>query len=129
MKKDDKIIGEIAMIFFSFRDQLKIYHFQAGTYNRHTTSDILVDKITVQMDLFLETLQGSRKVRMKIPSKNTIKFSNQTDKSIIKILKGFVNWLVNILPKYLKKSETDLLNVRDEILQNVNQTLYLFTFK
>ena len=45
-------IGEIAMIFLAFRDQLKIYHWQTLSYARHKASDKLVDDITDQIDRF-----------------------------------------------------------------------------
>jgi len=31
------------------------------------------------------------------------------------------------LPSLLKPTDTDLLNIRDEIIADLNQTLYLFT--
>ena len=70
-------IGEIAMILLSFRDQLKIYHWQTTSYSRHKASDKLVDIMTSQIDKFMETLQGSRNLRMIIPDKNSITFQNQ----------------------------------------------------
>jgi hypothetical protein len=38
-----------------------------------------------------------------------------------------VHWLTHQLPKYLKKDDTDLLNIRDEILAHLNQARFLFT--
>lgn len=122
-------IGEIAMIFLSFRDQLKIYHWQTPTYARHKSSDELVDIITNQMDRFVETLQGSRNIRIKIPPKDKfIMFENQTDTSILILLSTFKKWLSEVLEKMLQPFDKDLSNIRDEILGNVNKTIYLFTF-
>jgi hypothetical protein len=121
-------IGEIALIFFAFRDQLKIYHFLTTSYARHKTVDILVDQITVSMDQFLEVLQGTRG-RLSMPKKyNTITYQNISDRSVIKLLKEFKQFLLISLPKFLKPFDKDLENIRDEILANLNQTLYLFTF-
>ena len=40
------------------------------------------------------------------------------------------NYLINELPTMLDaKKDTDLLNIRDEILGSVNQTKYLLTLK
>lgn len=128
MNKEAKKIGEIALIFMAFRDQLKIYHWQTPLYSRHKSSDKLVDKITEKMDLFIETLQGSRGVRLSLPDDNTIDFSNNTDNSIVQLLKAFIGWLNNNLTPYLDDLDTDLLNIKDEILAKCNQTLYLFTF-
>jgi len=123
-------IGEIAMILLSFRDQLKIYHWQTHTYSRHKSTDKLVEIMTEQMDRFLETLQGSRNLRMVVPSKRPfITFENQTDNSIVLLINEFKKWLNNKLPKKLKPIDNDLRNIRDEILGSVNQSLYLFTLK
>ena len=124
-------IGEIALIFFSIRDQLKIYHFQTLSYARHKSSDGLVDKLTDKLDTFLESMQGARNIRLKLPSDNVINLEDQTDNSILEILQKFKTWLThsNGLPKYLNPQDTDLFNMRDDILGHVNQTLYLFTFQ
>jgi hypothetical protein len=86
--------------------------------------------MTEQMDRFLETLQGSRNLRMVVPSKRPfITFENQTDNSIVVLINEFKKWLNNKLPKKLKPIDNDLRNIRDEILGSVNQSLYLFTLK
>ena len=122
-------IGEVAMIFLAFRDQLKIYHWQTTKYSAHKTSDNLVNIVTDQMDRFLETLQGSRNVRIKIPPKHKfILFEDQTDSSILVLLSTFKTWLSVTLEKMLGPFDKDLSNIRDEILGSVNKSLYLFTF-
>jgi hypothetical protein len=81
-------------------------------------------------DKIIETIQGSRNVRLTIPLNfNTIKLNNQTDSSIEELLIYFKNWLIEKFPKYLFNKDNDILNMRDELLANVNQTLYLFTFE
>ena len=120
-------IGEIASIFLTFRDDMKIYHWQTSSYARHKSSDALVASFTILMDRFLEVIQGSRGVRLHIPPDSAM-FENQTDTSIVSLLQNFKAWLEEELPKYLNKNETELFNIRDEMLADVNQTLYLFTF-
>ena len=118
------------MIFLCFRDQLKIYHWQTHSYSRHKASDELVKVISDQMDIFLETLQGSTNIRMKVPKKNPlIKFEDQTDKSILDIMFLFKHWLNYSLPNKLGPMDNDLKNIRDEILGSVNKVHYLFTLK
>jgi hypothetical protein len=36
-------------------------------------------------------------------------------------------YLTKVLPKKIGKDDTDLLNLRDELLAELNKTLYLFT--
>ena len=118
-------IGEIAVIFLVFRDQLKLYHWMTSSYARHKAADKLVESITSNMDKFIETIQGSRDVRLELSDQNTgIRFENASDSSILKILIAFKNWLSILC---LEPSDKDLSNIRDDILCSVNQTIYLFS--
>jgi hypothetical protein len=121
-------IGEIALNFMFIRDQLKIYHWTTTSYARHKSSDALVDSLSEKMDKFIETIQGIHGKRLVLPAKKQFSFKNENDKSIIKLLEKFKDWLNNVLPKYIKKN-TDLLNIRDDILSDINNTIYLFTFQ
>ena len=120
-------IGKIALYFMFVRDQLKIYHWQTKNYARHKSSDDLVEKLTDKMDKFIEVMQGIENTRLSIKHDNFPVLHNQTDNSIVKILNLFKEWLSKELPVYIKNN-TDLLNIRDDILSDVNNTLYLFTF-
>ena len=120
-------IGEIVLNFMFIRDQVKIYHWTTTSFARHKASDSLVDSLTDKMDKFIETIQGIHSKRLVIPKNKKISLKNESDDSIVVLLENFKNWLVNTLPKYMKKN-TDLINIRDDILSDVNNTLYLFTF-
>jgi hypothetical protein len=122
-------IGEIAMIFLSFRDQLKIYHWQTSVYARHVAADKLFDALEDQIDRFMEVLQGSRNLRIQLTAKSgNVKYSNQSDDDANSILLSFKNWLSTVLPSMLEDTNTDLLNIRDEMLASVNNTIYLYSF-
>ena len=122
-------IGEVALKMIFYRDQLKFYHW-AGTelYSRHIASDSLVNSLTEKLDKFIEIMQGSENKKLIIPKTSMI-FTVETDFSVIKLLENFKVWLTNILPTLLNKTRknTDLLNIRDDILGDINKTLYLFT--
>jgi hypothetical protein len=122
-------IGEIAMIFLSFRDQLKIYHWQTSVYARHVAADKLFDSLQDQIDRFMEVLQGSRNTRIQLTAKTgNVKYTNQNDEDANSILLSFKNWLLNSLPNMLKDTDTDLINIRDEMVASVNNTIYLYSF-
>ena len=110
----------------SFRDQLKIYHWQTKSYSRHIASDSLVNSVSDKMDTFIEVIQGSRGKRLSVPN-NRYSIRNLTDGNIIRFLKDFKEWLVIELIEYLEDTDTDLLNIRDEIIADINKCLYLFT--
>jgi hypothetical protein len=51
------------------------------------------------------------------------------DKDAPKFIKEAIKFLTKELPKHLEKEDTELLNIRDTILADLNQVLYLFSFK
>lgn len=121
-------IGELAMIFLGFRDQLKIYHWRTDNYARHMSSDRLVESMTEYIDKFMETLQGSRDTRLVLSSKHsTMKFININDETAVELLLEFKKWLLDGLPSMLKPFDSDLSTIRDDMLGSVNQTIYLFS--
>ena len=91
-------------------------------------SDGLVDSLTEKLDKFIETMQGSENKKL-VLNRKSVTFTVETDDSIVKVLDSFKIWLSEVLPTHLnpRVSNTDLLNIRDDILGDVNKTLYLFT--
>ena len=120
-------IGNVALELILARDHLKFYHWTTKIYARHSASDKLVSSLTDKIDRFIEVMQGTENKRIVIPN-TKITFENHTDTTIIKYLKTFREWLIYELPKHINETSTDLINIRDEILADVNNTLYLFTF-
>ncbi len=123
-------IGEVAMCFFTFRDQMKIYHFQTTSYARHIAIDQFVNLLTVQLDTYLENLQGTSGMKMVIPSHmSDIGLLNMDENNSVEILHVFKDWVLNDLPllsNNFEKNYKDLQNVQEDILSNINKTLYLF---
>lgn len=114
----------------TFQLYLKTYHWQTKSHSRHKASDKLYSEINDSIDLFVETLQGKMGGRVKLTG--TLQFRNFTETQGQKLLQTFRNWLEKDLEKLLKrklKAIDDLLNIRDEMVASINQTLYLFSQK
>jgi hypothetical protein len=60
-------------------------------------------------------------------STGKIQIYDTNDKRAPQLMKEAVQWLTKSLPKLLSKDDTDLLNIRDEILGDIQQARYLFT--
>jgi hypothetical protein len=124
----DKNIGSIAVTLLDVLNQLKIYHWQTKSYARHKASDELISNLTSSIDQIVEIMQGKKNTRLFISDSNDlIRIQNQNDNDIIELLGEFKTYLVMIFPRYLTNKDTDILNIRDDLLGNVNKTLYLFS--
>jgi len=120
---------EIINLMLTLRNQVKIYHWETMQFSRHKSTDNLVDKLDDSIDKFVEVYIG-KYGRPNLNQRNgTIRLRNFSDDQATEVLKQAVEWLTNRLPKLLSNKDTDLLNIRDEIVAELNQTLYLFTFK
>ena len=125
----DITAGNIVVSLLMVKNTVKIYHFQTPSYARHKASDKLFATLTDKIDQFMEVLQGSWRVRIKLEPGISMPLMNTTDGNITTILEEFSSWLIQDLPKMLRPQDSDLMNIRDEILSSVSQTLYLFTFR
>lgn len=120
--------AEIVNVMLTLRNQVKIYHWETKLFSRHKATDDLVEKLDDAIDTFVEVYLG-KYGRPNLTSRTgRIQLRNYDDKQAVSLLKEGVDWLTHKLPKLLKPTDTDLLNIRDEILGHLNQTLYLFTF-
>jgi DNA-binding ferritin-like protein len=119
--------GEIVHMMMTLYDQVKIYHWQTMHFPRHEAAGKLIEALDDHIDSFVETYMG-KYGRPKLAGKTTtIHLRNFQDKQAPALLKEAIDWLSTDLTKKLKPTDTDLLNIRDEIVAVLNRTLYLFT--
>ena len=124
-------------IFLQFPSQVKLYHWQTTSYPRHKASDNLVSGIQELIDQFVETYQGKyQRIYLKSDTRprdptgqsdTTIPIYDLNDRNIVAYLEEFKTFLRNDIFQIIKETDTDLINIRDEMLSLINQTLYLFT--
>jgi hypothetical protein len=113
--------------FFTLRDQIKLYHWQTSSYARHKATDDLIKNLDEHIDLFVEVYMGKYGRPNITKATNTTVVRNMAEKTAVKFVRDAIAYLQGPLTKSLKGSDTDLLNIRDEMLGNLNQILYLFT--
>jgi hypothetical protein len=112
-----------------FQNQIKIYHWQTYGYAEHKTFDKLYNNVSENIDKFIEIYMG--KYGRIIGNGNfVLTLANYKTSNPVQTLDTFITYLTVVLPLDLNPAkDTDLLNVRDEILGNVNTTKYLLTLK
>ena len=119
-------LNRLAMNLLNHQIVLKLFHFQTELYGAHKASDAYLEKYANTMDKFLETAQGIYgKITLK---KYTLSGSSHTDENIYNHLNGITKYLREKIDDVLDE-RTDLLNIRDELLGDLDQLKYLLTFK
>ena len=128
--KGNQFQSEITCKFLEMLMMVKLYHWKTQSYAQHKATDELYSKLNEDIDKFIEVLLGKTETRTNLLKKPTISLIDLSSKEQLKKqIDDFKVYLVNLTDNkfIMKMSNTDLLNIRDEILGDLNQFLYLLT--
>jgi DNA-binding ferritin-like protein len=123
---------EITVIFLEILLMVKLFHWKTHSYATHKATDELYTKMNGTIDNFVEVLLGKTGLRTDLMNNKHIRLVDlSSDESLKREIEAFKGYLVSLNDNKVMKrmSNTDLFNIRDEILGDLNQFLYLLTFK
>ncbi len=123
---------EITVIFFEILLMVKLFHWKTYSYATHKATDELYSKLNDDIDKFIEILLGKTGSRIDLMGHKSISLIDLNSPEQLKSkIESFKSYLVGLTNNkaLISMSNTDLLNIRDEILGDMNQFLYLLTFK
>ena len=115
--------------FFSMREQIKLYHWQTHSFAQHKATDDVLSALDESIDKYVEVYMGKYGRPKVTGGSNVVRVQNMTEKTAVKFIKTCITYLEGPLVKRLKPVDTDLVNIRDEMLAELNKILYLFTLK
>lgn len=127
-----KFEKEITVYFFEMLLLIKLFHWKTYSYATHKATDDLYSKFNKHMDNFIEVLLGKTGIRIDLMNKKQINLYDLNNKEqLIKKINEFKSYLINLNKNRAMTlmSNVDLLTIRDEILADMNQFLYLLSFK
>jgi len=139
----------VMLSFFQIQNTIKFSHWRTKSYSEHKALDDFLEKFLDLMDKFIEIWQGKygridfkgNSVDMTVQKVNNkdlvryldvlISFFNGKKEKGCKNFKisGKKNYCGITLLDIIKENDTDLLNIRDEIVGSINQLKYLLTLK
>ena len=123
---------EVTVKFLEMLLMVKLYHWKTHSFATHKSTDELYESLNENIDKFIEVLLGKTGIRIDLMNHKTISLIDLNSKDKLKEkIEMFKHYLVGLTNNKTIRSmtNTDLLNIRDEILGNLNQFLYLLTFK
>jgi hypothetical protein len=110
------------------QNQTKINHWQTKSYARHKAFDKLFNKLIDLTDTFAETAMG-KYGRFKLEEEDkTINLVNLSELDLKEMLETSKDALIQWTEEFDSK-DTDILNIRDEILGLLNRITYLLTLE
>jgi hypothetical protein len=114
--------------FFDMLNTIKLYHWKTTSHAEHKATDELHERLSGHIDTFVEVLLGKMVPNRIQYKKSTAPIHDVNDKNAFQgHMIRYRNVLIELSNVLDSKTDTDLLNIRDEMLSNINQFLYLFS--
>jgi DNA-binding ferritin-like protein len=107
---------------------VKLYHWKTRSFAEHKATDELYDRLNDHIDKFIEVLLGKDQTRIHIVEAriDLLEFNKKSE--FQERIFEYRTFLTELDIFFDKSRDTDLLNIRDEVLADINQFLYLMTF-
>jgi hypothetical protein len=119
---------ELILKLVQIQTQFKFMHWQTMGDAKHRAYGEIYDTLGDLIDNFTESMMG-KYGRPEFESEFSIMFQDLKSLSVQNFMDGITEFLVSMTEQLDTKYDTDLLNLRDEMLASVNKLKYLLTLK
>lgn len=123
---------QIVLMFLQMLNTIKLYHWKTVSYATHKATDELYISLGANIDLFVETMLGKKGERVHLTNVKHLPLLDYTNISDFKQeIDKYKNYMIDMNESKTVdlKGNSDLLNIRDTILGDLNKFTYLLTFK
>jgi hypothetical protein len=124
---ENKELQQYIQDVIHLQTQIKFFHWQTKIYAKHKALGKLYDTISGNIDEFAEITMG-KYGRIAVDGLSYT-FINVSDENVISVIDGAIDSCIKLTDPLDAKVDTDLLNLRDELLGSLNKTKYLLTLK
>jgi len=123
----ESLDGEkIQTTLMQMQNQYKILHWQTMSFSQHKSFDEIVSSLIENIDEFIETYMG-KYGRVIASTTFNITLANYKDTDFMALTNNYIAFLIGLNDMLDETQDSDLLNIRDEILGSLNQLKYLLT--
>jgi len=119
---------EIILKLVQIQNQFRFLHWQTFGDAKHRAYGNIYDNLGDFIDTFAEAMMG-KYGRPDFESEFSIMFQDIKEINIQNFLDGITEFLVDMTDQLDSRYDTDLLNLRDEMLAEINKLKYLLTLK
>jgi len=122
------MVEELIKKLVQIQLQWRFLHWQTFGDAKHRTYGEIYEGLDDLIDSFTETMMG-KYGRPKFEPEFAIMFQDISALSIQNFMDGITEFLVSMSDQLDARYDTDLLNLRDEMLAVINKSKYLLTLK
>lgn len=119
--------SRLVKTFFEILHTIKLYHWKTKSFSQHKGTDELHEKLAQQTDRFVEVLLGKTSSRIDMVEHKITLYDFDNKQDFKHKLFEFRQFLIDLREVFPSKRDTDLMTIKDEMLESVNQFLYILT--
>jgi DNA-binding ferritin-like protein len=125
-----KVLHKVLLTMLNFTNTIKLYHWRTSSFAEHKATDELFENLQSNIDKFVEVLLGrTYGGRISHPAVFHIVAHNYNNaKMLHREVAKFRAFLIS-LENTMGKNDTDLINIRDDILVDINKFMYLMSLR
>ena len=130
LKSGVKEEKDIVIHFLEMLNTIKLFHWKTTGYAVHKATDDLHSKLSGNVDSFVEIMLGKHGGRLNFQTNATLTvrdYGSTATGSFKQEMDKYKELLQGLTATLDASKDSDLLNIRDEMLGNINQFLYLLT--
>jgi hypothetical protein len=120
--------SEIILELVKIQTQFRFLHWQTKSYAKHIAYGEFYGNLDGLIDTYVEVCMGKHG-RPDFQEEFSLLFKDIKTFSLQDLLDDSTNFIVGISDKLDAKKDTDLLNIKDEILAEINKLKYLVTLE
>ena len=119
----------VVIQFMEMLNTIKLFHWKTTSYPTHKATDDLHSKLSSSIDSFVEVMLGKHGGRVNLSGVKTIALNDYSSMDSFKTeIAKYKIFMKSMNQHFDPVNDSDLLNIRDEILGELNQFTYLLTF-
>ena len=122
-------MATITSTFLGIQAQFKVFHWQTGSYAKHQAFGSIYEEFDGLTDSFMEIYMGKYGRIALEGEEDSIQLSNIGEVNMGTYLETLTEFLLSFNNKLNEQRDSDLLNLRDEMLGALNKLKYLLTLK
>jgi hypothetical protein len=118
---------QLMVALMQMQNQFRVLHWQTKKYSRHKAYGKIYDALDDLIDSMIEVYMGKYGRVGFSGDSGSIELKNSSALDLNQFISSSINWLVGLTEQFDATMDTDLLNIRDEMVAEFNKLKYLLT--
>jgi len=128
VSRPKKDLAKIVRTFLEMLNTVKLYHWKTRSYAQHRATDKLYESLNENIDKFVEVLLGKEGGRIRMMEKKMDLIDNSNANELKECIYRYREFFIKMNDIFHEKRDSDIFSIRDDLLVDLDQFLYLMTF-